>query len=127
MHSQFVNRINPWTQQKMTKSNKPAASIVAAELEICNDPLPTRRINPDGKYSAVFDKMKLGQCIKCPTGNAGRRGQALRKWIEQKKLPYRVSTAERYELDGLGRVWLLPKLDCAGMGGGGAGRSKHKG
>ena len=107
MQTQFVNRTNPWTRQKMTKQNTPMTSLSLADLSIRSDPLPTTRHQPEGKYTAIFSKLKPGQCIKCPTGTASRLGQALRKWIEANKLGHRVSATETYEADGQGRVWLL--------------------
>lgn len=94
----------------MSKSNKPMANIDPNELQISSDPLPTRRVTAGGKYTALFSKLKPGQCIKCPTGTAGRLGQALRKWIESNKSGFGVSVTERYETDGLGRVWLLAQV-----------------
>ncbi len=107
MQTQFFNKTNPWTQQKMTKANKPAMSLQLSDLSISSDPLPTRRANPAGKYTEIFSKLKPGQCIKCPKGTAGRLGQALRKWIDQNNTGQRVSSTENYPADGAGRVWLL--------------------
>lgn len=110
MTTLLPNGVNPWTGHKMTK--KPSNPITLAELSICNDPLPTRRVMPGGKYTELFGKLQPGQCIKCPSGAAGRLGQALRKWIEANKSGLRVSSTDHYEADGLGRVWLLDKSEA---------------
>lgn len=80
-------------------------------LTISNDEFPGRRSSPEGKYSAFFEKMKPGQCIKCEPAEAQPLGTALRKWLidkeQDKALEVRVM--QRFHKDGRGRVWLLPK------------------
>lgn len=93
----------------MTKSNKPykaAAPVDISDLKICNDPPPVARTNPDGKYSTLFAVLPAGKRLKCPTGSAGRIGQALRKWMEKNKVPGSVKSTENYG-DGAGGVWLM--------------------
>lgn len=106
MKTQFFKQ-NPWTKQKMTKENTAAQIIQASDLSIGNDPLPTGRAQPEGKYTAIFAKLKPGQCIICPTGSANSIGQALRKWADANRPNHRVSATQAYPSDGLGRVWLL--------------------
>ena len=107
MATQFVNRQNPWTGEKMTKTNKPQRIIDPNDLEICNDPLPVARSAPEGKYTAKFSQMKYGQSLKCPPGSAPKIATALKKWMETHKKPGTVRSALRYAEDGTGRVWLL--------------------
>jgi len=91
----------------MKKENTIAKITQASDLSIGNDPLPTGRAQPEGKYTAIFAKLKPGQCIICPTGSANSIGQALRKWADANKPSHRVSTTQAYAADGRGRVWLL--------------------
>lgn len=46
MNTRFANSVNPWTGEKMTKTNKPMRLIDPSELEICNDPLPAPSHTP---------------------------------------------------------------------------------
>lgn len=109
MQTQFANRINPWTSEKMNKNNTPrkaAKHTDLSDLAICNDPPPMARTVPEGKYSPIFRKLPPGQRLKCPTGTAGRIGQSLRKWMEKNKVPGTVTSTENYG-DGAGGVWLI--------------------
>ena len=105
--TRFADRKNPWTGEKMTKTNKPMRLIDPSELEICNDPLPATRSAPEGKYTPIFSKLKYGQSLKCPQGAAPKIATALKKWLEVNKKPGTVRSALRYAEDGTGRVWLL--------------------
>ena len=105
--TRFANRKNPWTGEKMTKTNKPMQLIDPGALEICNDPLPARRTTPEGKYTQLFARMKYGQSLKCPPGSAPKIATALKKWLEVNKKPGSVRSTLRYAEDGTGRVWLL--------------------
>ena len=91
----------------MTKNNKPMKLIDPKELEICNDPPPTVRSSPEGKYTPVFSNLQYGQSLKCPPGAAPKIATALKKWLEVHKKPGMVRSAVRYAPDGTGRVWLL--------------------
>lgn len=115
MNTAFANKINPWTQQKMTKTNKPyrAPQITdVSELSICNDPPPVARTHPEGKYSALFAKLPAGKRLKCPTGKAGPIGQQLRKWMQKNGVPGSVKSTEKYG-DGAGGVWLMAPVEAA--------------
>lgn len=83
-----------------------------AKCEIADDPLPTGRITTDGKYKAVFESLKPGQCVKVPPDQVNRIANAMRKHIEQfsDKTRFVTRSVKNYG-DGLGRVWLieLPK------------------
>ena len=103
--SKFAKNTNPWTGEKPAK--KPMTIIDPDALEICDDPLPTARAMPDGKYSAKFAALAYGQCLKCPPGAAPKVATALKKWLDANKKPGSVRSALRYGDDGTGRVWLI--------------------
>lgn len=105
--TRFVNNINPFTGQDMTVKKKPASFVDISKLTIADDPLPTHRSAPGHKYDAVFDKLKPGKCLVCESGEAGKIGHALNTYLKRKGKPGTVRTAQRYEKDGKGRVWLL--------------------
>lgn len=95
----------------MSKANrpiKPAEPTDISALSICNDPPPAARQNPEGKYTQIFDQLKLNQRLKCPSGSAGRIGQQLRKYLEKKGIAGNVKTTESYG-DGHGGVWIIKK------------------
>ena len=110
MHTKFALSTNPWTQQKMTKANQPvkAPSFTSPDdLSITDDAPPSARVQPGGKYSPIFAKLKPLKRLKCPTGAAGRIGQSLRKWMEKNSIAGTVKSTENYG-DGAGGVWLIP-------------------
>ena len=107
MATKFANLKNPWTGELMSKNNTPQQIIDPSALDICNDQLPLARSAPEGKYTAVFSKLKYGQSLKCPPGAAPKIATALKKWMEVHKKPGTVRSALRYAEDGTGRVWLL--------------------
>lgn len=89
-------------------------SAVAVEsdmdaMTICDDPLPAGRASPGAKYAPLFSKLRPGQCIKCKPDDVARLGNALRKYLEQNKLPFIMRTVRQYHTDGQGRVWMLEK------------------
>ena len=74
----------------MTKANQPvkAPSFTSLDdLSITDDAPPSARVQPGGKYSPIFAKLKPLKRLKCPTGAAGRIGQSLRKWMEKNSVP----------------------------------------
>lgn len=83
-----------------------------SKCEITSDPLPVSRTLPDGKYKAVFESLKPGQCVKVPPDQVSRIANAMRKHIGQfsDKTRFVVRSIKNYG-DGMGRVWLieLPK------------------
>ena len=85
-----------------------------SSLQICNDPIPAHRSVKEGKYKAIFDKLKVGQAIKVPSANAQTVATALRKEVNGK---YAVKSMHNYG-DGMGRVWLLewPKKQLKAVG-----------
>ncbi len=88
-------------------AKKKSTFVDISKLVISDDPLPTHRSAPGHKYDAVFDKLKPGKCLVCEPGEAGKIGHALNTYLKRKGKPGTVRTAQRYESDGKGRVWLL--------------------
>lgn len=80
-------------------------------LAISDDEFTGQRSSPEGKYDTIFVKMKPGQCLKCEPTESQRLAQALRNWIENRKLgaKYEVRSMQKYHTDQRGRVWLLEK------------------
>jgi hypothetical protein len=93
---------NPFTGQIMTKPKPPGL----ASVSICNDALPPARYKPDGKYTAVFRKLKPGEALKCKPADVHRISNALRAHIKVMGITGRVRSIADYG-DGKGRVWLL--------------------
>lgn len=94
---------NPFQQ---AKAQRKTSDIDPDKLVICNDPMSATRARTGNKYGDVFGKLKPGQCIRCEPNQAPVLSTALKKWIEDKKLPCITRYTSRYE-DGKGRVWLL--------------------
>jgi hypothetical protein len=105
--TRFAKNKNPWTGEKMTKTNKPMKAIDPSAVSICDDPIPTSRYTPEGKYTPLFSKLEYGKALKCPPGTASAIAAALRKWLEDRKKPGTVRYQANYSEDGTGRVWLL--------------------
>lgn len=104
MKTKFAKGTNPWTGEKNMRKQTNYVDI--ATLVICDDPLPTRRVNKL-KYAEVFAKLKPGQCIVCDPIHSAKIAHALNTWVDKHGLKFMVRTTNRYEKDGKGRVWLL--------------------
>jgi hypothetical protein len=87
--------------KKPTKFTDPNA------LVICSDPLPEGRASSGCKYQSLFEKMTMGQCVKCSTNEVGRVSGALKKWASMQVQGGSVRSMKNYG-DGMGRVWWLP-------------------
>lgn len=87
----FATRTNPFTGQPAIqhhdKTRMPNIPVNLELLTICNDPIPTHRAQTEGKYDALLKSLKPGQCIKCPTTDVERIGNAIRKHIERHHPP----------------------------------------
>ena len=59
-------------------------------LEIGNDPFTGKRAPPEGKYDALFRRLRVGQCIKCEPKEAGPLSNALRLCTGMEHRRYRV-------------------------------------
>lgn len=79
------------------------------DLEICDDPVSTKRSYPS-KYEGIIKQMIPGQAIRCPPTQVNRVAGALRKYIIEHKWKANVKTTRDYG-DGYGRVWLLSRED----------------
>lgn len=76
-------------------------------MQITNDPVIGRTNVAKDKYSALFERLKLGQSIKCQPADAPKVANAMRKWVKDNKIRAAVRAVRKYPADGLGRVWLL--------------------
>ena len=99
----FAGKSSPFTA--VPRAKKIFAFVDADSLTITNDPLPKRRASPN-KYSVIFDKLKIGQCVKCEPNEAAKVAHALTVWLKKIGKTGRVKSTCRYD-DGKGRVWLL--------------------
>ena len=77
------------------------------ELSISSDPYVDHRSKPAGKYDALFEKMKPGQCIRCPSEKAANVKTAMDKWLKFTGREGYARARSRYPADGQGRVWWL--------------------
>lgn len=81
------------------------------DLEICDDPIPKKRPSVS-QYDPVFDKMKVGQCIKADPERVNTVAAAMRNWIRRnKRKTLAVKSLRLYPgcKEKLGRVWLIEK------------------
>lgn len=115
MATKFATQRHPWTgavlPQNMTIKKTIFEPVDVNALVIANDPLPVGRISPN-KYRAIFERLKVGQCIRCKPSDVARIGNALRKHVEvcniktTKGGPVRL-ISQREGADGVGRVWIV--------------------
>lgn len=109
------------TTEDYSTPYQPPAAEVAAEpaapaddadldslgLSITNDPFLASAVGGN-KYSTVFERMQLGQCVRVRTDSVDKVSNALRKWVGYKGLSAHVKARPSYCTDtGFGRVWLL--------------------
>lgn len=90
----------------MSQAKAKATPVDPKQISICDDRLPDFRARTEGKYDAIFAKMKMGQCIKCHTQDLGKVSSALRKYILKHKVKGTIRSMTNYG-DGMGRVWLV--------------------
>lgn len=117
----FANGVNPWAMYFKQPTKKLKRQCEFVDLEIADDPIlltknaaKRRRMNvkayeKPSKYAHNFDKMKPGQCVKCPDGVWARSvSDAMCKWIVTKgRTDLFVKATENYNGTGIGRVWLV--------------------
>jgi hypothetical protein len=106
----------PCTLEVVLKRPKKESDYIDPnDLQITDDALPASRCAPLHKYHATFERMNVGQSLRCTTGNVGKVAGAMRKYIEIKGLTKTamVRTVMRYtdpktkiEDVGHGRVWM---------------------
>lgn len=94
------------------KKKAPAQFVDLSQLAITSDAIPSKRYQPSYKYNSLFDQMKLGQSVRCPTESIGKVGHALRKYIITKGVRASVKAMTQFDGDpGYGRVWLVPATE----------------
>lgn len=101
----FAGNRNPFTGAYMPK-NPPRKHADPDTMEICNDPIPSYRAKPKGKYDEMFAKLKPGQCIKCKPDESQKLAHAMRGWAQDHAKTCVVRSISDYG-DGMGRVWLI--------------------
>lgn len=110
----------PWpgTPAPAPKAAKVAVPYVPTKVEdlsLCDDPLPSARINLGNKYGTLLSEaLHTGRAIKTPAGGAQRIASAARKWLPANgHKGYAIRTVSDYG-DGFGRVWLIKTEVAAG-------------
>lgn len=99
----------------LKKPKKESVYINPDDLQITDDALPASRCAPLHKYHQTFERMRVGQSVRCATGDVGKVAGAMRKYIEVKSIKATaVRTVMRYtdpktkiEDVGYGRVWMV--------------------
>jgi hypothetical protein len=84
----------------------PSKHTDPSKLVICDDKIQPHKAPAGTKYTALFQKMKLGQAIKCHPGEMGRVSGAMRAYIRRASLNAKVLATKNYG-DGMSRVWLM--------------------
>lgn len=74
-------------------------------LKIVDDEYTGKR-KTQHRYDALFSKLKYGQSISCPKGNASTICNALRDYIKRKNKKGKVRSVENFDKT-TSRVWLL--------------------
>jgi len=105
-HNPFGASATPAAQAAEAPDLDPTA------LEICNDPMPEKRICAESKYAAKFRAMKIGQALKVHPDHVHTVTNSLRKWLREKKVTAHVVSTKTYPdcPDNLGRVWMAAGL-----------------
>jgi hypothetical protein len=89
-------------------ATKPERHPVEVEsLKIADDPYVDHRSRPVGKYDALFQKLKPGQCVVCPPERAPNVKSAMDKWLKATGREGSARARSRYPADNMGRVWWL--------------------
>lgn len=77
------------------------------KIKITNDPYTGPRAKTVGKYHALFESLKIGQCLVLPVGVSVQSVQAaLAKHVKRNGINAVVRMRSKCE-DGKARVWLL--------------------
>ena len=111
--TKFATLKHPWTGEILEPHMTIKKKICYAEVEtlsIADDPLPSRRVSPN-KYHSIFNKLKVGQNIRCKPADVNRISNALRVHIQanniqRKGKPVRI-VSQSASPDGIGRVWMI--------------------
>lgn len=86
------------TQKKPTAQRKSLPTF-----EICKDPIIR------GWYAKIFTGLKPGDCIKCSTEDVKSISEALRTFLQTRKISDLCARSTRDYGDGMGRVWLVKR------------------
>lgn len=111
MKTTFANAHSPFGPTPKRQS-KP---VDVDALKIANDPMTGRKLTAAPKYEQIFSKLKAGQCIVCQPGEAAKISHALNNWLKNQNKTNVVRSCNRYEKDGLGRVWLFEPVSTANL------------
>lgn len=111
--TKFATLKHPWTGAILEPHMTTKKKICYAEVEtlsIADDPLPSRRVSTN-KYHAIFNKLKVGQNIRCKPADVNRISNALRVHIQanniqRKGKPVRI-VSQSSSPDGIGRIWMI--------------------
>lgn len=64
----------------------------------------------DNPYAPIFDKLKVGQCVRCNPDDINRVYWAMYKWVNASSYAEtRMIRRKKKCDDGYARIWLLPK------------------
>lgn len=110
---------SPWSalaqksSKKNTKSKTPkrAEPVCVDELVVCDDPPPRTTLGQRAsKYAERFEKLKVGQSLKCDTKNVTIVAGAMRAWLKRSGRDGHQAVVSVSDYgDGKGRVWLVAK------------------
>ena len=90
----------------MTKKST-TSRLDVSQLSIKDEEYTGRTHTTDGKYSAFFSTLKVGQRIVCPKGNAGTIAPALSKWLKRNGHKSPIVHTQQVCADGKGGVWWM--------------------
>jgi hypothetical protein len=108
-----MNARLPVTAWIKPKAIKPAMGpIDPAGLEICDDPPPAQTRVTGSKYGPIFERIKLGQAVRCAGNQAARICAQFAKWLKVHKpnsglIARAVSSYPGDLSDKRGRVFLI--------------------
>ena len=112
MQTTFANNVNPWKLTEPAKEpmnpvkkipaykKDKSGRVKASKLVISDVPYT---IPPKSKYRAVFERLKVGQCVECEQKDAEKVWAAMNSYFRHKAIVKMSSVCE----DGIGRVWYL--------------------
>lgn len=115
----FVNGINPFAAPPappapaQAKREKPVnLPVDFSQLSMSNDPLPAHKQSAKrmSKYAPMLERMKAGECVKCPCENVVHLVKSMSRLINKHYPGYMLRSVMDYG-DGMGRVWLLPRSE----------------
>lgn len=111
--TKFANGVNPFLPatealKGMYQEKVSQRGVDVALLAICDDPIPIRRVQNEGKYDNLFKTLRPGRAVKCPPEAADLVSQAVKKFAK-KAFPDCIVRSTADYGDGMGRVWLLKK------------------